>query len=76
MRSPMHINVEAYYDMQTQTITILYNGETKGEVNLYYEGSLVDISSEINTSFSLSSNGEYAIEIVTETWIAAGYLTI
>lgn len=76
MRSPMRVNVEACYDAQDQILTILYDGEADGEVNLYYEGSLVDISSEINTCFSLTSNGEYTIEIVTENWVAEGNLTI
>ena len=73
-RSPIIIPVEATYDSQAQIISIHYSGEETGEVSLYLDGSLVDCSAEINTTFSVSEPGEYIIEIETESWIAVGYL--
>ena len=75
-RSPMRICVDAYYDAWTKTITIQYDGEATGEVLLYRNGELVDTSTEINTSFLLSSSGLYTIAISTEYWTAEGLIEI
>lgn len=75
-RAPMHIPVEAWYDAEADTISIIYYGEDEGEVNLYREGQLIDSSSEISTTFSISESGFYTIEINTDSWTATGSLEI
>lgn len=75
-RAPMRINVEAYYDVVSNTLEICYNGESDGEVYLYLNGNIIDYSSEINTSFQISNPGHYKVEIIGETWIAQGYIQI
>ena len=76
LRAPMHIPVEAWYDADADTISIIYYGEAEGEVLLYHEGQLIDSSSEISTTFSISESGFYTIEINTEAWIATGDIAI
>ena len=75
-RAPMHIPVEAWYDAEADTISIIYYGEDEGEVNLYRDGQLIDSSSEISTTFSISESGFYTIEINTEAWTATGDIEI
>ena len=72
----MHIPVEAWYDAEADTISIIYYGEDEGEVNLYRDGQLIDSSSEISTTFSISESGFYTIEINTEAWTATGDIEI
>ncbi|MDE6192644.1 MAG: hypothetical protein K2M83_01495 [Muribaculaceae bacterium] len=76
LRAPMHIPVEAWYDAEADTISIIYYGEDEGEVNLYRDGQLIDSSSEISTTFSISESGFYTIEINTDSWTATGSLEI
>ena len=75
-RAPMRIPVEAWYDADVATISIIYYGEDEGEVNLYRDGQLIDSSSEISTTFSISESGFYTIEINTEAWTAKGDIEI
>lgn len=75
-RAPMRINIEAFYDSDNQTINIIYDGEADGEVLLYLNESVIDYSSEINTSFLISTAGIYKIEIIGETWVAIGYIRL
>ena len=75
-RAPMHIPVEAWYDAEADTISIIYYGEAEGEVNLYRDGQLIDSSSEISTTFHISESGFYTIEINTEAWTATGDIEI
>ncbi len=72
-RAPMRINIEAWYNSDSNTIDIIYDGETEGEVILYLNDNIVGYDSTINTTFSLpTSHGAYRIEIVTDNWTAEG----
>lgn len=74
-RAPMRINIDAYYDAMTNTVEISYNGEEEGEVFLYLNDNIIDYDCQINTTFYLPTNtGSYSIEIVTESWVASGYI--
>lgn len=71
-RAPMHVNIDAFYDSMSRTISIVYGGEAEGEVFLYLNGAIVDHSPEINTTFMISAPGLYEIEVVSESWTATG----
>lgn len=76
-RKQFYVYIEAYYIPQNNSIEITYFGEAEGEAYLYNGDNLIDYSSSINTTFTLpSQNGLYTIEIVTDSWIAQGYLQI
>ena len=55
---------------------ICYDGETLGETFLYLNGNVAGYDSEINTSFQISSPGLYKIEVISESWIAVGYIEL
>lgn len=75
-RAPMRINIEAYYNEGNGTLDICYDGEASGEVYLYINDTIVGYDSELNTSFQISTPGLYRIEIISETWIAQGYIQL
>lgn len=75
-RTPMYIDIEAWYDSEEQVINISYDGDADGEVLLYLNGNIVDVSSEINTTFRIQSSGLYQIEIITENWTAEGSIQL
>ena len=75
-RIPMHIDIEAFYDPESQTISVCYDGDGEGEVYLYLNENVVGYDSEINTSFQISSPGLYKIEVISESWIATGYIQL
>ncbi len=75
-RAPMFIDIEAYYNEEEGTLEICYDGEATGETFLYLNGNAVGYDSEINTSFQISSPGLYRIEVISESWIATGYLQL
>lgn len=75
-RAPMRITIEAWYNTESKSINILYDGEATGEVFLYLNDALIDYSSEINTSFPIPTSGIYRIEIIGETWIAVGSIQL
>ena len=75
-RAPMRINIEAYYDSETGSINISYDGEAAGDVYLYLNGDIVDYNSEINTTFQIHTTGMYRVEIHGASWIAEGYLNL
>lgn len=75
-RAPMRINIEAYYNEGNGTLDICYDGEADGEVYLYINDTIVGYDSELNTSFQISTPGLYRIEIISETWIAQGYIQL
>lgn len=75
-RAPMRINIEAYYNEESGTLDICYNGEATGETFLYLNDNIIGYDSEINASFQISAPGLYRIEIIGETWIAQGYIQI
>lgn len=76
-RAPMRINIDAYYDARTNTVEISYNGEEDGEVFLYLNDNIIDYDCQINTTLQLpTSTGSYGIKIVTESWVASGYIKL
>lgn len=76
-RAPLHVYIHAYYDASTNTVEIIYDGETEGEVYLYLNDMFIDYDSNINTTFNLpAASGNYTIEIITDSWTAYGYLKI
>jgi hypothetical protein len=76
-RAPMRIGIEAWYNADSNTIDITYDGEAEGEVFLYLNEDIVEYDPKINTSLHLpSSHGLYAIEIISETWTAQGYIQL
>lgn len=75
-RAPMRINIEAYYNEEDGTLDICYDGEAAGEVILYHNDNIIGYDCNLNTSFQLSVSGLYKIEIISETWVATGYLKI
>lgn len=75
-RAPMRICVEAWYDAASSILSIIYDGEAEGEVALYRDGQLINVSSEINTTFMIPGSGFYSVEINTEVWTATGEFEI
>lgn len=76
-RAPMRIGIEAWYNAESNTIDITYDGEAEGEVFLYFNEDIVEYDSKINTSLHLpSSHGLFTIEIISEAWIAQGYIQL
>lgn len=76
-RAPLRISIEAWYNAETNTIDISYNGEAEGEIFLYLNENIVEYDSTINTSLPLPSpHGLYAIEIISDTWSAYGYIQL
>lgn len=76
LRSPMRITIEAWYEVSSETFFISYEGEATGVVHLYLNGSLLESSAEINSSFLVAKEGIYTIEIITDSWIATGTIEI
>jgi hypothetical protein len=76
-RAPMRIDIDAWYNNESNSIDISYDGEASGEVSLYLNGNILDYSTEINTTFALPyTTGIYRIEIISETWSAEGYIQL
>lgn len=76
-RAPMRINIEAWYNAESNTIDITYDGEAEGEVLLYLNQDIVEYDSKINTSLQIPLiPGLYKIEIHTSSWLAEGYISI
>lgn len=76
-RCPVRMdNIEVLFNSESKSIDIIYDGEASGKVFLYLNESVIDCSSEINTSFQISASGLYKIEIIGESWIATGYIRI
>lgn len=74
-RAPMHIDIEAYYNADSNSIVVC--GSASAEVNLYLDGCLIDHNDEINTSFMLpETSGTYMIEVLGGSWTATGYLCL
>lgn len=71
-RVPARINIGAWYNAESGSIEIVYDGEAEGEVFLYLNGNIIGYDSNINTSFQISATGLYQIEIVAESWTATG----
>lgn len=75
-RAPMRINIDAYYNEESGTLDICYDGESVGEAFLYLNDNIIGYNSEINTTFQISTSGLYRIEIIGETWLAQGYIQL
>lgn len=74
-RSAMRIDVHAYYNVSTNSVKVVYDGEAEGEVFLYDGDTVVGYDSAINTTLQLPDvPGQYRIEIIGETWTATGYI--
>lgn len=77
LRMPMRVDIEASYEMESHTIEIIYDGCAAGEVFLYLNDTVIGYDSNINTSLQIPSiPGLYRIEIVSESWIAQGYIQL
>lgn len=76
-RAPMRMDIEAYYNAESHTIDIYYDGEAAGEVFIYLNETIIGYDSQINTSLPIPATpGLYRIEILGETWIAQGYIQL
>lgn len=76
-RAPMRIGIEAWYNAESNTIDISYDGEAEGEVFLYLNGNVAEYDSKINTSFQISSYlGLYQIKIIGDRWVAYGFILL
>ena len=75
-RIPARINIQAYYNVEEGTLEVYYDGEAVGETFLYLNGNIIGYDTEINTSFPIATPGRYKIEIVSDSWIAIGFLQL
>ncbi|MDE6835906.1 MAG: hypothetical protein K2J03_02990 [Muribaculaceae bacterium] len=75
-RAPMRVDLKAYYYAGPGLIEVVYNGAAEGVVNLYLDGMLIDHAEQLNCSFQVKGGGFYEIEVVTDSWIAAGQFTL
>lgn len=56
-RAPMRINIEAYYNHESGTLDICYDGEAIGEVFLYLNSNIIGYDCDINSSFQILLQG-------------------
>ena len=75
-RTPIYMSLDVIYNHNNQILEVCYYGENNGEILLYHNNTLVNYSSELNTTFQLTNPGLYKIEIIEETWIATGYVKL
>ena len=76
-RAPIRLELDAYYESNSNTVNIFYPGIGQGEVFIYLDEMPCGYSPVINTSILLpASSGLYKIEIITEKWVAVGYLQL
>lgn len=75
-RIPARINIQAYYNVEEDTLEVYYDGEAVGETFLYLNGNIIGYDSEINTSFPIATPGRYKIEIGSDSWTAIGFLQL
>lgn len=75
-RIPARINIQAYYNVEEGTLEVYYDGEAVGETFLYLNGNIIGYDSEISTSFPIAAPGLYKLEIVSDSWIAIGFLRL
>lgn len=76
-RAPMYVSIEAFYNAENNSIDISYDGEADGEVFLYKNESIIEYDSNMNTSLQIPSTpGLYRIEIISEFWLAEGYINL
>ncbi len=76
-RAPKHISIEAFYDAESNSIDISYDGENDGEVFVFMGENLIGYDSTINTIIQLPyDSGQFHLEISGETWIAQGFISL
>lgn len=76
-RAPTYVSIEAFYNAENNSIDISYDGEAEGEVFLYKNESIIEYDSNMNTSLQIpSAPGLYRIEIISEFWLAEGYINL
>ena len=75
-RAPLNLDIEAFYDADSECINVCYTGDATGEVYLYLNETIVDYSPEINASFQISVPGLYTIEIIGGGWTATGCIQL
>lgn len=76
-RAPLRLNIQAYYNAESNTIDIAYDGEAEGEVYIYLNENIIGYDSEINTSIQLpTTSGLYKIYIIEKNWIARGQIQL
>lgn len=74
-RNPLNMNVEVSFDPEINCLYV--SGDADAEVNLYFDGRLIEHSDSMNTTFYVSeSGGIYMIEIITDSWSAIGYIEV
>lgn len=74
-RAPSEINMEVFYDFENHIIIV--SGDADAEVNLYFDGRLIEHSDSLNTTFYVSeSDGIYMLEIIADSWSAIGYIEV
>lgn len=73
----MRINIEAWYISESNTIGILYDGDSEWNVLHYQDNNLILTDTQINTTMPIpDNNGNYRIEIIGDTWIAVGNIQL
>jgi copper(I)-binding protein len=75
-RSSAVMTINTYYNAADNTFNIAYDGEAEGEVFLYINNNIIGYDSQINTSLKIPYTRTLRIEIVCDSWIAEGYITI
>ncbi|MBS7347677.1 MAG: hypothetical protein KIG61_04595 [Muribaculaceae bacterium] len=75
-REPLNLDIEAFYDADTECINVCYTGDATGEVYLYLNETIINYSPEINASFQIIFSGLYTIEIVGDGWTATGCIQL
>ena len=72
-RAPMRLPIEVVYDSDTHKIEVIGNESLIAEIFLYKaDGTLVDHSSIINTTFTVQTSDTYIILIQGDKWYAKG----
>lgn len=73
----MHVDIDAYYYADTNTIEIYCDEDISAEVKLYLDDILIDYSPEVNAIFEIPGEcGTYKIEVTGSSWISIGYMVI
>jgi uncharacterized protein YcfL len=76
-RSSFYLPIEVTYDEIGHTLTIVADDDIDGEVYIYdNNNNIVAYSSCMNSTFILSSIGEYTIKINGEDWYALGSFSV
>lgn len=72
-RAPMRLPIEVVYDTDTHRIEVVGSEYLIAEIFLYKaDGTLVDHSSIINTTYTVQTSATYIILIQGDEWYAKG----